>query len=55
MDGWDVEKGNFYQTQSDATSLDGVGYQIGIGTRSVNYDSPMGYRKEQNQGQEQIK
>ena len=51
MDGWYVEHGNCYQTQRDATSLDGVGYQNGIGTRSVSYDSPMGYRKEQNQGQ----
>ena len=54
MDGWDDEQGNCYQTQRDATSLDGVGYQNGIGTGSVSYHSPMGYRKEQNQGPQSL-
>ncbi|GLJ56580.1 hypothetical protein SUGI_1228610 [Cryptomeria japonica] len=38
----------------DAASLDAAGSQNGIGTVTVSYGSPMGSRKEQNQGPQSL-
>jgi len=48
----DVGQGNGYLTQRDAASLDAVGSKNG--TVTVSYGSPMGSRKEQNQGPQSL-
>nr|KUM50906.1 hypothetical protein ABT39_MTgene752 [Picea glauca]QHR90470.1 hypothetical protein Q903MT_gene4494 [Picea sitchensis] len=50
--GRDAGRGNGYKTQRDAASLDAAGSKKG--TVTVSYGSPMGSRKEQNQGPQSL-